>query len=66
MATQEDVDALRSAAARGIVSVRFADGRQVTYAGPREMLEAASHMQALVVDPARSARTTLSSFDRSA
>ena len=65
MPTQDDVDTLRGLAAQGIVKVRFSDGREVMYATPQQMLDAASQLQSLVTVTAAAARTTLSSFDRS-
>jgi hypothetical protein len=63
MATQAEVDALRSAAARGILKVRFADGREVTYATPEQMLTTASRLEQQVAgDPFE--RTTYTDFRR--
>lgn len=63
MATQAQVDALRTAAATGVLEVRFADGRTVKYASPKELLDAAAQMQALIAST-DFGRTTLAAFDR--
>jgi hypothetical protein len=48
MASQADVDTLRTLAASGVTMVQFADGRRVQYASPKEMLDAASRLEALI------------------
>lgn len=62
MASQSDIDALRSAAARGVLEVRFADGRSVKYASPSEMLTAAAQLQGAATTEFQ--RTTFASFAR--
>lgn len=63
MATQAEVDALRAAAARGVTQVRSADGSQVTYASPAEMLQVAAQLETQIGSAAFQ-RTTFASFAR--
>jgi hypothetical protein len=63
MATQAEIDALRSAAARGVLEVRHADGRMVKYATPQQLLDAAAQLQ-VMVSGSDFSRTTTSSFAR--
>lgn len=63
MTTQADVDALRAAAARGVLTVRFADGRQVTYASPTELLTIAAKLEGQIAS-ADFPRTTYTGFAR--
>lgn len=63
MATQAEVDALRDAVARGVVEVRFADGRSVKYASPTEMLKVAAELEGRI-QAASFQRTTFTSFAR--
>ncbi len=61
--TQADVDALRVQAAQGITRVRFADGREVTYASIAEMLAAAGQLEQQVAG-ATFQRSSTTSFQR--
>jgi hypothetical protein len=63
MATQAEIDALRSAAARGVLEVRGSDGRTVKYASPSEMLKVAAEIEGLLTT-ATFQRTTFTSFVR--
>lgn len=63
MVTQGEIDAMRAAAARGVLQVRFADGRQVTYASPDQLLRAAAELEGRL-QAGTFQRTTFSSFAR--
>jgi hypothetical protein len=63
MATQADIDALRDAAASGVVEVRHADGRTVKYTSPTEMLKVAADLEGRLT-AATFQRTTFTSFVR--
>jgi hypothetical protein len=63
MATQAEIDALRSAAAKGVLQVRLPNGSQVVYATPQQMLDAAAQLQAQLAGSDFD-RTTLAGFDR--
>lgn len=62
--TQDQVDALRSAAARGVLEVRQPDGRMVKYDSLSAMLDAADRLEELVSSAAEFPRTTGTSFAR--
>jgi hypothetical protein len=63
MATQAEVDALRTNAARGVLEVRAADGSTVKYASPAEMLRVADALESRIGTVAFN-RTTFASFAR--
>jgi hypothetical protein len=63
MATQSEVDALRSAAARGVQEVRFSDGRTVRYASLTEMLQTAATLEQQI-SGGEFNRSTTTSFSR--
>lgn len=63
MPSQADIDAMRDSAARGVVEVRFADGRTVKYASPDQLLRAAAELEGRV-QAATFQRTTFTSFAR--
>lgn len=46
--TQTDIDTLKAAIASGALSVRYADGREVTYRSLKEMRETLNMMSAEV------------------
>lgn len=48
MITQADVDKLEAALARGVLTVRQADGTTVTYASTAELLKAIAYAKAQV------------------
>lgn len=45
--TQSDIDALTTAIAQGEKSVRFSDGREVTYHSPRDLIAARDYLVSL-------------------
>ena len=49
-ASQVDIDALTAAIANGEKSVRFRDGREVTYHSPRELIAARDYLVRLQAD----------------
>ena len=61
--TQSDLDTLKAAIATGALSVRYADGRQVTYRTLAEMRSIYTEMADQVVG--RSARISRAKFVRS-
>lgn len=60
--TQEQEDTLIAAIARGELSVRFADGRQVTYRSTSELMQALAMIRQERSIPMN--RTTATSFAR--
>lgn len=62
--TQSDLDTIRSHIASGIQSVRYADGRQVTYQSLDAMIAAEQRIAAAVgaAAPQRSNRRKLAAF----
>jgi hypothetical protein len=48
MATQDDLNAIQTAIARGESKVRFADGREVTYRSVAELRQAYGFLQGQV------------------
>lgn len=43
---QDAIDALEDALSRGVTDVTYSDGRRVSYASPKEMLEALAYFRA--------------------
>lgn len=62
MATQKDIDELDAAIASGVLRVRFADGREITYRSMREMQIARGAMERLVNGAKRFQRTSVAGF----
>lgn len=62
--TQAEIDALRASALRGVLEVRHADGRQVKYASPAEMMRLADLAEQKLAGAASFQRTTSTSFAR--
>lgn len=60
---QADIDAMRAAAAAGVLEVRFSDGRSVKYASPSEILAVAAQLQGVATGGTFD-RTTYTSFAR--
>jgi hypothetical protein len=60
---QSDIDALKAAIATGALSVRYADGRQVTYRGLSEMRQTLQILQDEVSPPPTgSSRSSVAGF----
>jgi hypothetical protein len=61
--TQAEIDALRLAAARGVIEVRSANGETVKYASLEEMMRVAAELEGRIAS-ATFQRTTFSGFAR--
>lgn len=62
MATQDDIDRIIAAIARGTQSVRLSDGRMVVYRSVAEMREALAVLRSEMETATESSRTTYAEY----